>query len=125
MLHTKIKQFVLLLGFILPATWCSAFSTETTDGVSHIMIIESQVQGVPKTSSIQATIDGHSLSIVFLENLGQVTIQITTADGEEVQTTSFFTPSGTGYYIPDTGRYIVTFILPNGDVYYGEFEVTD
>ena len=29
------------------------------------------------------------------------------------------------FYIPNTGSYVVTFTLPNGDQYYGEFEVTD
>jgi hypothetical protein len=35
------------------------------------------------------------------------------------------TPNGYQYYIPNTGDYIVTFTLENGDVYYGEFTVTD
>ena len=26
---------------------------------------------------------------------------------------------------PNTGSYVITFTLPNGDQYYGEFEVTD
>ena len=34
-------------------------------------------------------------------------------------------PNGVMFYIPNTGSYVVTFTLPNGDQYYGEFEVTD
>ena len=47
------------------------------------------------------------------------------AAGGEVETTAIATPNGVNFYIPNTGSYIVTFTLPNGDVYYGEFEVTD
>jgi hypothetical protein len=34
-------------------------------------------------------------------------------------------PNDLQIYIPNTGDYIVTFTLPNGDEYYGEFTVTD
>ena len=80
---------------------------------------------MPKGSSIQATINGHTLSVVFLENLGQVNIQVTMADGGSVHVQSTPTPFGVNFYITDTGSYIVTFTLSNGDEYYGEFEVTD
>ena len=125
MLHLKIKHFILLLGFILPATWCGANGTNTTDGLSHILINEAHVQGNPKTSSIQATIDGHYLSVVFLENLGQVTVEVSSNTVGEIETQSTPTPNGVIIYIPTAGSYIVTFTLANGDVYYGEFEVTD
>ena len=39
--------------------------------------------------------------------------------------TSTATPNCVIFYITNTGSYIVTFFLPNGDEYYGEFEVTD
>ena len=125
MRHTKIKQFILLLGFILPTTWCGANCTNTTDGLSHIQINEAQVQGPPKGSSIQATIDGHYLTVAFLENLGQVNIVITDVYDNEIRVESTPTPTGVNIYILNTGSYVVTFTLPNGDEYYGEFEVTD
>lgn len=78
-----------------------------------------------KSSSIQATINGHLLSVVFLENLGEVTVEVTTVTGWEVETSAIHTPNGVNFYIPNTGSYIVTFTLPDGDEYYGEFEVTD
>lgn len=31
MKHSKIKQFVLLLGFLLPATWCGAYCFSLND----------------------------------------------------------------------------------------------
>lgn len=69
MRHTKIKQFVLLLGLLLPAAWCGANSTHIDDGFSHITIKESTVQGAPKGSTIQASINGHMLTVAFTENL--------------------------------------------------------
>ena len=83
------------------------------------------VQGIPKTSTIQASINGHTLSIVFLENLGQVQIEVQAVGNGEVQYQSTPTPDGVDFYITDTGSYIVYFTLSNGDVYYGEFEVRD
>ena len=109
----------------MPITWCGATSIHCFDGYSHINIKEADVQGVPKASSIDATIDGHTLSIVFLENLGQVTIDVSLVGGGEVETTVTYTPNGVNIYIPNTGSYVVTFTLTNGDVYYGEFEVTN
>ena len=52
-------------------------------------------------------------------------IDISTAAGASVDYNSIHTPNGVNFYIPNTGSYIVTFTLPNNDVYYGEFEVTD
>ena len=63
--------------------------------------------------------------MTFTENLGQVTIDISTATGLSVDFISSPTPNGVMFYIPSTGSYVVTFTLPNGDQYYGEFEVTD
>ena len=91
----------------------------------QIQIRQAPVQGRPKTSSIQASINGHILSVVFLENLGQVLIKFFSATGGVIDAISTPTPNGMNCYIPDTGSYVVTFTLPNGDEYYGEFEVTD
>ena len=119
----KFKQFILLIGFLLPITWCYAINSE--DGHSQVPIKETNVHGSPKGSSIQATIDGHVLSVVFLENLGQVHVKLSLAAGGDVDATYIYTPNGVNFYIPNTGSYIVTFTLPNGDEYFGEFEVTD
>ena len=95
------------------------------DGFSHIAIMERNVQGSPKGSSIEATINGHSLTVVFTENLGNVQIEVTDSTGGTVDYWDIWTPNGYIVYIYDTGSYVVTFTLPNGDEYYGEFEVTD
>lgn len=124
MLNSTIKHFVFLIIFTF-TIWGCAWGTQTEDGYSHIQIKESQVQGVPKGSSIQASINDHTLSIVFLENLGQVQIEVQAVGNGEAQYQSTPTPNGVDFYITNTGNYIVYFILSNGDVYYGEFEVSD
>ena len=125
MQKNKSKQFFLLLGLILSAVWCLANSTSFHDGYSNIDVKEAKVQGMPKGSSIQAAIDGHYLTVVFLENLGQVNIVITDVYDHEIRVESTPTPTGVNIYISNPGSYVVTFTLPNGDEYYGEFEVTD
>ena len=120
----NLKQFVLLLGLLLPTLWCGANYTNSIDGLSHIIIKAGNLQGIPKGSSIQASINGHYLTVEFIENLGQVAVEVSTATGITVDYTSTITPNGIQLYIPNTGDYIVTFTLPNGDEYYGEFTVT-
>lgn len=123
--HFNLKHVALLLGLLMSAIWCGANNFGLNDGYSHILIKEGNVHSSPKSSSILASIDGHYLTVVFTENLGQVAIEITTATGGYVQVDSCMTPNGLQFYIPNTGDYIVNFTLPNGDEYYGEFTVTD
>lgn len=40
MRHKKINQFILLLGLLLPAVWCSANDNKMMDGYSTILIIK-------------------------------------------------------------------------------------
>ena len=121
----NLKQLVFLLGFLLPIVWCDAHDTVLLDGHSHIYIKTGNVQGTPKGSTIQASIDGHTLTVAFTENLGQVAVEITTATGATVEILWVATPNGLQTYLPLTGDYVITFTLPNGDEYYGEFTVTD
>lgn len=121
----KLKQFVLLLGLILPTIWCGANNSYSMDGHSNILIKEGNVQSSPKGFTIQASINGHMLTVVFTENLGQVAIEITTASGVTVESLWVLTPNGLQNYLSQTGDYVITFTLPNGDKYYGEFTVTD
>ena len=116
---------MLMLALLLPTAWSTANRTYMADGVSHITIKEAKVQSAPKGSSIQASINGHLLMVAFLENLGQVTVEITTSTDSPVDFITMATPNGYQYYIPNTGDYIVTLTLENGDEYYGEFTVTD
>lgn len=77
MRHVKIKQFILLLGLLLPTVWSGANGTTSFDGLSHIEIKEGIVQGAPKGSTIIASIYGHMLTVAFTENLGEVDVEIT------------------------------------------------
>ena len=120
-----LKQLFLLLCLLSPVVWCGAHDTNSTDGLSHIIIKEGNSHNNPKGSSIQATINGHALTVVFTENLGQVAISVTTSTGSVVECLSTITPNGVILYIPNAGDYIVNFTLPNGDEYYGEFTITD
>ncbi|MBQ6307836.1 MAG: DUF3244 domain-containing protein [Bacteroidales bacterium] len=125
MQNKKLTLLLLWLGLLTPITWCDASGIISSDGYSHIVIKESEVHSEPKGSSIQASIDGHVLTVVFLENLGQVSIEISRVPTGETQIQSTHTPDGVEFYIFSTGNFIVTFTLPNGDEYYGEFSVTD
>ena len=120
-----LKLFVLLFGMILTTAGHETYGTNTKDGYSHILVKEAHVEGIPRGSSIQASINGHTLTVAFTENLGQVAVEVTTASGGTVQTFNTPTPNGVQMYIPLAGDYIVTFTLSNGDVYAGEFTVTD
>lgn len=125
MRSTKINRFILLFSFLLLTSWCYSVNSNSSGEYSNIQVKEKRVQGVPKGSSIQASIDGNTLTIVFTENLGQVAIEITTASGTHMDFMSLPTPNGFQFFIMTPGDYIVNFTLPNGDEYYGEFTVTD
>lgn len=121
----KVTKLVLLFGLMMPTVWCIATGSNITDGYSHILIKESKVEGSPKGSTIQAVIDGHNLSVYFSQDIGVVTVDITTAAGATVTSFGVLTPDGLSFYIPSEGDYIAYFTLSNGDVYYGEFTVMD
>ena len=121
----NLKCFVLLLGLLLPAAWYGAYGTSSTDGHSHILIKEGNVQSSPKGNSIHASINGHVLTVVFSENIGPVAIEIFKDSGGNVETHWVETPDGLQTYLPLAGDYLITFTLANGDEYYGEFTVTD
>ena len=110
----------------LSAAFCLAQGVAGTEnkkeGGNIIVKEKTGHSGTNKTESIQASINGHVLSVVFTENLGQVAIDISTAAGATVDYNSIHTPNGVNFYIPNSGSYVVTFTLPNNDVYYGEFE---
>lgn len=123
MIEYRIKHLVLLTTLILTTTWSDVLACSNNNDYSPILIQESKTQGAPKSSSIIASINSHILTVVFCENLGQVSIEITTATGALVNCSSVLTPNGQQFYIPNAGNYIVTFTLSNGDEYYGEFTV--
>ena len=94
----NLKSFVLLLCLILPTTWFEAYVTCTIDGHSNIAIKVGNVQSIPKGSTIQATINGHELTVVFTENLGQVAVEVSSASGTSVHYSLTPTPNGVQVY---------------------------
>ena len=130
----KLKEMILMLCLILSGALCYAH------GEAKMARMENKNEGHPvsielkestgcgssdKSSSINTIINGNMLVIVFCENLGQVSIEVATTAGATIQSLSVYTPNGVQVYIPNAGNYIVTFTLSNGDVYAGEFTVTD
>lgn len=103
----KPKLFKLLLGVLLFCTLCGLKGQSINNEQSEpILIKTTQAQGDPKDSSIQASIDGHTLTVVFTENLGQVNIEVSSVSGGETQVESTPTLNGVIFYIADTGSYI-------------------
>ena len=126
MRYVKIKHFVLLLGLVLSVAWGNAEDIHVIDGHSHIAVKAANVQGAPKGSTIQASIDGHYLSVTFTQNIGNVTMELDMASGPMLfNYPSVQTPDSYQFYLNQTGDYIITFSLSNGDEYYGEFTVTN
>lgn len=128
---SKVKQIILMLLCILfgaiTHARCEVGLLDKRDGGVTIGVIEASTCSSPsKANSIIATLLGHYVTVVFTENLGQVSVEITAVDdGLIVDYMTMTTPNGYQYYIVNTGTYIVTFTLENGDEYYGEFSVTD
>ena len=123
--HKHFLYFVLIVCLQASVLLCVANNTCIYGMGNQVPIKEAQVQGIPKSSSFDVTLDGHWLTVVFLENLGRVTVEVLDSGGNDTLTESTPTPNGLNIYIPYAGSYVIYFTLSNGDVYYGEFEVTD
>lgn len=125
----RLKETILMLCFILTGVLCyangEARMEKKGDGVTIDVFEVALCNGLSRGNSIIPTINGHVLSVTFTEDFGQVSVEVATAAGASVQYTSVLTPNGLQIYIPNAGNYIVTFTLSNGDVYAGEFTVTD
>ena len=126
----RVTTIVLMLCLILSGAWSHAkgearTEKENKEGIPIEVKEVASLSGLDKSNAILSFIDGHVLTVVFLENLGQVSIEISRVPTGETQIQSTHTPDGVEFYIFSTGNFIVTFTLPNGDEYYGEFSVTD
>lgn len=123
----KLKQTILMLCLVLSGALCYANTKIEKD--EHPVPIELKestgVSSSDKSNAIIPFINGHVLVVAFSENLGQVSVEVATVAGASVQCLSVLTPNGLQVYIPNAGNYIVTITLSNGDVYAGEFTVTD
>ncbi|MCQ2320865.1 MAG: hypothetical protein MJZ91_05970 [Bacteroidales bacterium] len=125
----KVAKLILMLCLVLSGALCYASGvagTENMKGEGAILIKQKAHHGgTDKSGSIVPSINGNALIVVFCENLGQVAVEVSTASGAQVDCLSVLTPNGLQVYIPNSGNYIVTFTLSDGDEYYGEFTITD
>ena len=122
----NVKIIAMLLGLLLPTIEYQAKEINLIDGGNPIVINESHVESTPKGSTIQASINGHYLMVTFTQNIGNVTMELDMASGPMLfNYPSVQTPDSYQFYLNQTGDYIITFSLANGDEYYGEFTVTD
>jgi len=125
----KFKETILVLCLFFSGAFCYAngmFSMENgiVEG-SKVTLNKASHAGPDRSSSIIASVNGHLLTVLFKEYLGEVLVEVTSDSGEPIEGTATITPTGFQIYIPLAGDYIVYFTLPNGDEYYGEFSVTD
>ena len=90
MRYKKLFKAISVFCLLLTTVWCHAsyVITNYDDGYSQILVKAAGIQGSPKDSSIQASIDGHTLTVVFTENLGQVNIEVSSVSGGETQVES-------------------------------------
>lgn len=126
----KVVKLFLMLGLALSGALCYVHGAAKTEneketGAPKIAIIKSHHSGTDKSGSIDSSINGHVLTVIFCENLGQVSIEVLTDTGATVDCLSVLTPNGIQVYITNAGDYIVNFTLPDGDEYYGEFTITE
>ena len=120
-----MKKRIILIVCMLGAIGLSNANNLVSRDELTVLAKKSGDEKTNIAESISADINGHSLTVAFLQNIGQVSIEIANVFGVTLNIEATDTPSGYMYYIPLTGNYTVTFTLENGDEYYGEFEITD
>ncbi len=107
------------MAFALTA---NAFQISGPIDIRAVANIEQPKSDIP----VSATIDGHALTIYINENVGIAHIMVTNRNGVYTDSDNLFhTPDMATLLIEDEGFYTVTITLNNGDVYYGDFTVTE
>ena len=122
-MRKQVKQAVLIIYMLATSSVVSYASNILY--LDNVKIV-SFTNGDEKTdisNYISADISGHKLTVAFSQNLGEVSIDISTASGATIFCLSVQTPTGYQLMIPSEGSYVVTFTLQDGSVYYGEFDV--
>ena len=121
-----MKKLVILLfvmlqfGYILEAK-----ENSSNEGVDVILIKENTVNGLNNRSEpISADITGHTLTIIFNDNVGIAHIVIKNSNGVYIDRENVFsTPDYATFFINDAGYYRMDITLSNGEQYYGYFRV--
>ena len=96
----KVTTLVLMLCLILSGAYSYAYGAAKKEigkgkGTPNLTILKAQHGSPDKSGSIFASIDGHVLSIMFSENLGQVTVEVSTTMAKVIMTEAY------GYRYPD------------------------
>lgn len=115
----KLFFVICLLGAL---GWSTANNVVNGDVIT---IVASHNVENDRSSTISAYIDGHNLTVAFLNEVGHVLVKTEDESGTMLDLYYTETPAGYLYYIPDAGHYLLTIIFGNGDEYYGEFDVVD
>ena len=131
-MKTITKTVLMLCFFILSGALCYANGKARTEnekgkeGTPIEVIERASHSSSEKGSTIQAGIDGHYLSVTFTQDIGYVEMELDKVSGPMVFSyPPVETPDSFQFYINQTGDYIITFTLANGDEYYGLFTVTN
>ena len=82
----KFSKLVLMLCLVLSGALCyasNATKTENKKGNGITLEVKQKVfhGSSDKSGSIVPTLDGHVLTVIFTENLGQVAVEVSTAVG--------------------------------------------
>ena len=120
---TTLIIMAVLLG---TAVLAKPANSDVTAEPVVIMSIISNNSNNKSSEPISASIDGHALTIYINENVGIAHIVVTNKNGVYIDRDNLFhTPDVATLLIDDAGFYTVTITLHNGDVYSGDFMVTE
>lgn len=124
---SKLKLPILMATLLLmvAVNQASGSLIYQTDQVPITMIAGAQLGGSDKSGSMSAYISGHTLTVAFTENLGDVVIEIQDESGSTLDLLLLGTPTGYQCYIPLAGHYTLIIKLDDDDEYFGEFVVED
>ena len=122
---SKLKLPILMATLLLmvAVNQASGSLIYQTDQVPITMIAGAQLGGDDKSGSMSAYISGHTLTVAFTENLGDVVIEIQDESGSTLDLLLLGTPTGYQCYIPLAGHYTLIIKLDDDDEYFGEFVV--
>ncbi|MDO5341052.1 MAG: DUF3244 domain-containing protein [Bacteroidia bacterium] len=120
------KKHILLLTMIVISFMSLGKSQTNTDQYPILLFGETATQTESKDIPVSAFIDGHALTIYINENVGIAHIVVTNSNGVYIDRDNILhTPDMATLLIEDEGFYTVTITLNNGEVYYGDFYVTE
>lgn len=126
----KSIRFILMLclfvsGALSYANGVVGMKNKINEGTPIELVKKTSNDDPVRDILVSSEIEGLLLTVSFAANMGQATVEVTTLTGAVVEHVITLTPTDVLIYIPFTGNYVVTITLSNGDIYYGNFNVTD